>query len=106
MVGLIETKGIQVIVDASHPFAEEASENAISAAKTVKVPYIRYERESQTFQYEKLKMVRKLRGSSRDGCQEKRSGDADHRKQNLTGFYGKIIREPRHPAYRSYAAAR
>jgi precorrin-6A/cobalt-precorrin-6A reductase len=57
MVGLIETKRIQAIVDASHPFAEEASENAISAAKTVKVPYIRYERESQTFQYEKLKIV-------------------------------------------------
>lgn len=54
MVNLIETKGIQAIVDASHPFADEASKNAISAAKTAKVPYIRYERESQSFQYEKM----------------------------------------------------
>ena len=65
MVGLIETKGIQVIVDASHPFAEEASKNAISAAKTAKVPYIRYERESQTFQYEKLKVVKTTRKQRR-----------------------------------------
>ncbi|MCQ6279446.1 precorrin-6A reductase [Bacillus sp. EB600] len=57
MVNLIKVKGIQVIVDASHPFAEEASKNAIRAAKTAKVHYIRYERESQSFQYEKLKVV-------------------------------------------------
>ncbi|MDQ0201162.1 precorrin-6A reductase [Neobacillus ginsengisoli] len=57
MVSLIKTKGIQAIVDASHPFAEEASKNAIGAAKTANVPYIRYERESQSFQYEKIKLV-------------------------------------------------
>ncbi|XJZ28662.1 precorrin-6A reductase [Bacillota bacterium Lsc_1132] len=54
MVSLIETKEIQIVVDASHPFAEEASKNAMNASKTADVPYIRYERESQTFQYEKL----------------------------------------------------
>ncbi|MDR6999768.1 precorrin-6A reductase [Neobacillus niacini] len=57
MVSLIETKGIQAVVDASHPFAEEASKNAISAAQKAGVPYIRYERESQTFHYEKMKVV-------------------------------------------------
>ncbi|MFP5115291.1 precorrin-6A reductase [Bacillaceae bacterium C204] len=57
MVDLIETRGIQAVVDASHPFAEEASKNAMNAAETVGVPYIRYERESQTFQYEKMKVV-------------------------------------------------
>ncbi|MED3563505.1 precorrin-6A reductase [Bacillus xiapuensis] len=57
MVSLIETKGIQTVVDASHPFAEEASKNAISAAKKAGVPYIRYERESQTFHYKKIKVV-------------------------------------------------
>jgi precorrin-6A/cobalt-precorrin-6A reductase len=57
MVRLIETNGIQAIVDASHPFAEEASKNAMNAAKTVGVPYIRYERKSQTFQYGKLQVV-------------------------------------------------
>lgn len=57
MVSLLQTKGIQTIVDASHPFAEEASRNAISAASKAKVPYIRYERESQTYQYQKMKVV-------------------------------------------------
>ena len=57
MVSLIETKGIQAVVDASHPFAEEASKNAISASKVAKIPYVRFERESQTFQYERMKIV-------------------------------------------------
>jgi precorrin-6A/cobalt-precorrin-6A reductase len=43
---LVEAKGFQAIVDASHPFAEEASKNAMAGAKQAEVPYIRYERES------------------------------------------------------------
>ncbi|CAM4390347.1 precorrin-6A reductase [Paenibacillus tarimensis] len=39
----------RVIVDASHPFAEEASRNAIAAASAAKVPYIRYERASRSY---------------------------------------------------------
>ncbi|PLT33178.1 precorrin-6A reductase [Bacillus sp. V5-8f] len=57
MVGLIQTKGIHAIIDASHPFAEEASRNAISAAEQTKIPYIRYERDSQSYEYEKLSVV-------------------------------------------------
>ncbi|MEH7479744.1 precorrin-6A reductase [Neobacillus drentensis] len=57
MVGLIDTKGILAVVDASHPFAEEASKNAIKAAQTAGIPYIRYERESQTFQYDNMTVV-------------------------------------------------
>jgi precorrin-6A/cobalt-precorrin-6A reductase len=57
MVSLINRKGVKAIVDASHPFAEEASKNAINAAAKSQVPYIRYERESQSFEYEKLKVV-------------------------------------------------
>ena len=46
---LIQDQGFKVVVDASHPFAEEASKNALSSAQEANVPYIRYERESQTF---------------------------------------------------------
>jgi precorrin-6A/cobalt-precorrin-6A reductase len=56
-VGLIDIKGILAVVDASHPFAEEASKNAIKAAQTAGIPYIRYERESQTFQYDNMTVV-------------------------------------------------
>jgi precorrin-6A/cobalt-precorrin-6A reductase len=43
---LIGEKGVQCVVDASHPFAEEASKNAMAGAKGAAVPYVRYERES------------------------------------------------------------
>lgn len=37
---------ITAVVDASHPFAEEASKNAVEGARQCKLPYLRYERES------------------------------------------------------------
>ena len=48
MAELIRHEQVQAVVDASHPFAEEASKNAIAAAKAAGVPYIRYERESSS----------------------------------------------------------
>lgn len=46
---LVRTGGFTMIVDASHPFAEEASRNAMAAAIQSGVPYIRYERESISY---------------------------------------------------------
>lgn len=46
LINLIVEKGVKAVVDATHPFAEEASKNAMAAAKDAGVPYIRYERES------------------------------------------------------------
>lgn len=37
---------IAAIIDASHPFAVEVSENAIATAAKLKIPYLRYERAS------------------------------------------------------------
>lgn len=48
IAGMIRSNGISALVDASHPFAEEASRNAILGAQIAEVPYIRYER----FQHE------------------------------------------------------
>ncbi|MEK8132350.1 precorrin-6A reductase [Paenibacillus filicis] len=45
LVSLIQERGVQAVVDATHPFAEEASRNAMAAAQAAGVPYIRYERE-------------------------------------------------------------
>lgn len=44
MAAVVRELGVQAIVDASHPFAEEAHANAMSAARGTGVPYIRYER--------------------------------------------------------------
>lgn len=54
MAALIQERKAQVVVDASHPFAEEASINAVNGAKCANVPYIRYERETQNFRHEKI----------------------------------------------------
>ncbi|MFE5321312.1 precorrin-6A reductase [Paenibacillus sp. NPDC056579] len=45
LVELVRERGIRTIVDATHPFAEEASKNAIAAAQEAEVPYIRFERD-------------------------------------------------------------
>ncbi|UQZ85783.1 Precorrin-6A reductase [Paenibacillus konkukensis] len=45
LVALVRERGIRALVDATHPFAEEASKNAIAAAREAGVPYIRYERD-------------------------------------------------------------
>ncbi|MFJ3388699.1 MULTISPECIES: precorrin-6A reductase [unclassified Lysinibacillus] len=44
MATIITERGYRLVVDASHPFAEEASKNAMVAAEQANVPYIRYER--------------------------------------------------------------
>lgn len=43
---LIKEQHFEAVIDASHPFAEEASRNALSGARLAEVPYIRYERAS------------------------------------------------------------
>ncbi|WP_096201123.1 precorrin-6A reductase [Bacillus sp. FJAT-45350] len=48
MIGLFVEKKIDMIIDATHPFAEEASKNAVDAAVEGNIPYIRYERPSYT----------------------------------------------------------
>jgi precorrin-6A/cobalt-precorrin-6A reductase len=53
----IKQRGVTTVVDASHPFAEEASKNAMEGASRANVPYIRYERESQTFEEDRITMV-------------------------------------------------
>ncbi|EIT86467.1 precorrin-6x reductase [Fictibacillus macauensis ZFHKF-1] len=51
---MIEQHRITAIIDASHPFAEEASKNAIAGAKDKGISYIRYERDTQTYEHPHL----------------------------------------------------
>lgn len=44
MVQLIRDTGAKCLVDATHPYAREASVNAISASEKAGVPYLRFER--------------------------------------------------------------
>lgn len=53
MCRLIEKEGVKMLVDATHPFASEASSNALEACAKMKIPYLRYEREGARENYGK-----------------------------------------------------
>lgn len=48
MAGLIRRHNCTAVIDATHPFAAEASKNAMSACEELGVRYLRYEREPAT----------------------------------------------------------
>ncbi|WIF94953.1 cobalt-precorrin-6A reductase [Caminicella sporogenes] len=45
MIKLIEQKGVKLVIDATHPYAEKVSENIIKACKYKKIPCFRFQRE-------------------------------------------------------------
>jgi precorrin-6A/cobalt-precorrin-6A reductase len=47
MLSLMKDKGVRAVVDATHPFAQEASRNAIRACKKAGVRYLRFERKRE-----------------------------------------------------------
>src|SRR5512145_2511829 len=44
LVDLIEKKEVDLLIDATHPFAVQATINAITSAKETSIKYLRYER--------------------------------------------------------------
>ncbi|MBR3622582.1 MAG: cobalt-precorrin-6A reductase [Selenomonadaceae bacterium] len=54
LVSYIKENKVKLLIDASHPYAETASKNAIAAANEAKIPYIRYEREKAAIDYDKV----------------------------------------------------
>ncbi|MFA0832740.1 MAG: precorrin-6A/cobalt-precorrin-6A reductase [Methanobacterium formicicum] len=44
LTNIIQDNDIELLIDATHPFAAAATQNAIKASNTVNVPYIRFER--------------------------------------------------------------
>jgi precorrin-6A/cobalt-precorrin-6A reductase len=44
MVELIQQKKIDLLMDATHPFASQATETAVNAANSAKIEYLRFER--------------------------------------------------------------
>lgn len=51
MLELVDTQSVKCIVDASHPFAEEASKTAMNTSLCRNIPYIRYERPDVSFEH-------------------------------------------------------
>lgn len=49
MADYIQTCKVRAVVDAAHPFAEEAHRNAMTATRACNIPYLRFEREALSF---------------------------------------------------------
>ncbi len=53
----MQAHAVNLFVDASHPYAANVSQNAMRACQRLSVPYIRYERQSVPFLYDKVYCV-------------------------------------------------
>lgn len=57
LVYFMAENSVEVLVDASHPYAVNASQNAMNACHRADVPYIRYERQQSPLDYKKAHYV-------------------------------------------------
>ena len=53
MVELINKYGISKVIDATHPYAKNVSENIMNVVKKMNIPYLRYEREQIEYSFYK-----------------------------------------------------
>ena len=53
----MQAQHINLLVDASHPYAANVSRNAMTACSALSVPYIRYERDLTELAYDKITVV-------------------------------------------------
>jgi precorrin-6x reductase len=68
MEKFITDRKIDCLVDASHPFAKEASINAIEASKKAQVPYLRYERLGLDLEDTKVIKVKDFQAAAEACC--------------------------------------
>lgn len=54
LVEYMKSSQVKLLVDASHPYAANVSQNAMNACHRLHIPYIRYERESVPVRYDKV----------------------------------------------------
>lgn len=95
MVALLEETGTTLLVDASHPFAEEAHRTAMAAAIEWGVPYIRFERARQAFgDGELLTYVATYEEAARLAAEKKGSVMLTTGSKTLQIFTAKLIGDP------------
>ena len=50
IINILKEKSFDVLIDATHPFASHITQTSVSVAKLLKIPYIRFERPTTTFE--------------------------------------------------------
>ncbi|MEC0172480.1 precorrin-6A reductase [Paenibacillus graminis] len=74
MIACLRELGCSAIIDASHPFAQEAHDHAMGAAAALGLPYLRYERRSLMYgQHPRLLVVSSYEEAARRAKQLKGS---------------------------------
>ena len=95
MVASLKEIGATLLVDASHPFAEEAHRTAIAAANERGLPYIRYERSHHEFgDQEHLTYVDTYEEAALVAAKKKGSVMLTTGSKTLQIFTEKLIRDP------------
>ena len=57
MEAYLQAHDVRLLVDASHPYAVNVSQNAMNVCRTLGIPYIRYERALTELRYDKITVV-------------------------------------------------
>ena len=65
MTEFLRDNGITIFVDATHPYARNISQNAITACAHIGLPYIRYERPAAVEEYENIHRVSDYESAAR-----------------------------------------
>lgn len=95
MAELVRRERIRAIVDASHPFAEEAHSNAMAAARETGISYIRYERASREYGCDsKLTIVSSYEEAAAEAKRRKGSVMLTTGSKTLHLFASKLLGDP------------
>lgn len=95
MVRLIRERGLSQVVDASHPFAEEASRNAMEAARICSIPYIRYERPAWPYRnHPALHLVSSYEEAAEEAARRKGNVLLTTGSKTLHIFAGRLLIDP------------
>lgn len=93
-VRVIKERGFKAVIDASHPFAEEASKNALLGAREADVPYIRYERESQSYEDKLITMVESYEEAAKKATEKNGVIMLTTGSKTLQTFTNKLLNQP------------
>lgn len=95
MVDVLQAQGFTTVVDASHPFAEEASKNAMQAAQTCGIPYIRYERPAWAYgNHPRIHVVSSYEAAAEEAARRKGVIMLTTGSKTLAVFARRLLPEP------------
>lgn len=91
---LIQEHSFEAVVDASHPYAEEASKNAMKGSELANVPYLRFERPSNEYQHELITVIDSYEAAAECAAEKKGTIMLTTGSKTLQVFTAKLLHLP------------